>query len=142
MVVDPPDGKLPPLTPAGQHASRTRLKAPRGMERGDTWEDRHIWERCVTRGGMPNALFPRSYNNNIQLFQTPDHVVMLIEQVHEVRVIPLDGRDHPSKHIGQWNGISTGRWGGRHAGRGHLEPGAAGQRAAALVPVRLLGGLR
>ena len=112
MVVDPPDGKLPPLTPAGEHASRTRLKAPRGMERGHTWEDRHIWERCVTRGGMPNALFPRSYNNNIQLFQTPDHVVMLIEQVHEVRVIPLDGRDHPSKQIGQWNGISTGRWEG------------------------------
>jgi hypothetical protein len=112
MVVDPPSGKLPPLTPAGQHASRTRLKAPRGMERGDTWEDRHIWERCVTRGGMPNALFPRSYNNNIQLFQTPDHVVMLIEQVHEVRVIPLDGRDHPSEKIGQWNGISTGHWEG------------------------------
>jgi len=112
MVVDPPDGRLPPLTPAGEHARTTRLKAPRGMERGDTWEDRHIWERCVTRGGMPNAMFPRSYNNNMQVFQTPDHVVMLIEQVHEVRVVPLDGRDHPSDEIGQWNGISTGHFEG------------------------------
>ncbi len=112
MVVDPPDGRLPPKTPAGESASTTRLKAPGGVERGDTWEDRHIWERCVTRGGMPNAMFPRSYNNNIQLFQTPDHVVMLIEQVHEVRVIPLDGRDHPSDKIGQWNGVSTGHFEG------------------------------
>ena len=112
MVVDPPDGRLPPRTPAGEHASRTRLKAPGGMERGDTWEDRHIWERCVTRGGMPNAMFPRSYNNNMHLFQTPDHVVMLIEQVHEVRVVPLDGRDHPSDNIRQWNGVSTGHFEG------------------------------
>ncbi len=112
MVVDPPDGRLPPKTPAGESASTTRLKAPGGVERGDTWEDRHIWERCVTRGGMPNAMFPRSYNNNIQLFQTPDHVVMLIEQVHEVRVVPLDGRDHPSDKIRQWNGVSTGHFEG------------------------------
>ena len=112
MVVDPPDGRYPPLTPAGEHDRMTRLKAPGGAERGDTWEDRHIWERCVTRGGMPNAMFPRSYNNNMQLFQTPDYVVMLIEQVHEVRVVPLDGRDHPSDKIGQWNGISTGHFEG------------------------------
>ncbi|MDP7480559.1 MAG: hypothetical protein QGI10_14950 [Vicinamibacterales bacterium] len=112
MVVDPPDGRLPPKTAAGEYASKTRLKSPGGAERGDTWEDRHIWERCVTRGGMPNAMFPRSYNNNMQVFQTPDHVVMLIEQVHEVRVVALDGRDHPSDKIGQWNGISTGHFEG------------------------------
>ncbi len=110
MIVDPPDGRFPPLTPAGEHASKTRLKAPGGVEHDDTWEDRHIWERCVTRGGLPNAMFPRSYNNNMQVFQAPGYVVMLIEQVHEVRIVPLDGRPHPSENIGQWNGISTGRW--------------------------------
>ena len=78
----------------------------------DTWEDRHIWERCVTRGGMPNAMFPRSYNNNMQVFQTEDHVVMLIEQVHEVRVVPLDGREHPSDKVHGWNGLSTGHFEG------------------------------
>ena len=106
MLVDPADGRFPPLTPAGQKA---RISQPRG---DDTWEDRHIWERCVTRGGMPNAMFPRSYNNNMQLFQTPGWVVMWIEQVHEVRVVPLDGRGAVSPNIGQWNGISRGHFEG------------------------------
>ena len=106
MVVDPPDGRYPPLTPAGELAKNSR---PRG---DDTWEDRHIWERCVTRGGMPNAMFPRSYNNNMQVFQVPGYVVMLLEQVHEVRIVPLDDRQHPPPHVGQWNGVSTGHWDG------------------------------
>ena len=106
MVVDPPDGRFPPLTPAGELAKDSR---PRG---DDTWEDRHIWERCVTRGGMPNAMFPRSYNNNMQVFQAPGYVVMLIEQVHEVRIVPLDDRPHPPSNVGQWNGVSTGHFEG------------------------------
>ena len=106
MLVDPPDGRFPPLTEAGQYA---RDNQPRG---DDTWEDRHIWERCVTRGGMPNAMFPRAYNNNMQVFQAPGVVVMLLEQVHELRVVPLDGRPHIASSIGQWNGDSRGRWEG------------------------------
>ena len=106
MLVDPPDGRFPPLTEAGQYA---RDNQPRG---DDTWEDRHIWERCVTRGGMPNAMFPRAYNNNMQVFQAPGVVVMLLEQVHELRVVPLDGRPHIASNIGQWNGDSRGHWDG------------------------------
>ena len=106
MLVDPPDGRFPPLTPAGKLATKSR---PRG---DDTWEDRHIWERCVTRGGMPNAMFPRAYNNNVQIFQAPGYVVMLLEQVHELRVVPLDARPKLSPNIGQWNGDSRGHWDG------------------------------
>ena len=106
MIVEPPDGRFPPLTPAGQIARGSR---PRG---DDSWEDRHIWERCVTRGGMPNAMFPRSYNNNIQIFQTPDWVAILLEQVHEVRIVPLDDRPPLAADIGQWNGDSRGHWEG------------------------------
>jgi hypothetical protein len=112
MLIDPPSGKFPPLTPAGEQHSKNQLKAPGGMEKDDTWEDRHIWERCVTRGGMPNAMFPRSYNNNMQLFQAPGVVVMLIEQVHEVRVVPIDDRPQVSDKITQWNGLSRGHWEG------------------------------
>ncbi|MCY3845488.1 MAG: hypothetical protein OXH69_18340 [Acidobacteria bacterium] len=106
MIVDPPDGRFPPLTEAGKYA---RDNQPRG---DDTWEDRHIWERCLTRGGMPNAMFPRSYNNNMQVFQVPGYVVMLLEQVHELRVVPLDGRPHIASNIGQWNGDARGHWEG------------------------------
>jgi len=112
MLVDPPNGRFPPLTPEGQKARNEWLKAPGGVELNDTWEDRHIWERCVTRGGMPNAMFPRGYNNNVQIFQAPGYVVMLLEQVHEVRVVPLDGRPPLSQNIGQWNGDSRGHWDG------------------------------
>ena len=106
MLVDPPDGRFPALTTAGEYARDNR---PRG---DDTWEDRHIWERCLTRGGMPNAMFPRSYNNNMQVFQVPGYVVMLLEQVHELRVVPLDGRPHIASNIGQWNGDARGHWEG------------------------------
>ncbi len=82
MIVDPPDGRFPPLTPAGQMAKNNRTRGD------DSWDDRHIWERCVTRGGMPNAMFPRSYNNNIQVFQAPGYVAVLMEQIHETRIIP------------------------------------------------------
>ena len=112
MVVDPPSGRLPPLTPEGQKARNEWLKAPGGVELDDTWEDRHIWERCVTRGGMPNAMFPRSYNNNMQIFQSPGYVVMLLEQVHEVRVVPLDDRPPLASNITQWNGDPRRYWDG------------------------------
>ena len=106
MLVDPSDGRFPPLTSAGELA---RTSQPRGY---DSWEDRHIWERCVTRGGMPNAMFPRSYNNNMQIFQAAGYVVMLLEQVHEVRIVPLDDRQPLPGNIGQWNGDSRGHWDG------------------------------
>jgi len=106
LLVDPPDGRFPPLTTAGQQASATRLRDD------DTWEDRHIWERCVTRGGMPNAMFPRSYNNNFQIFQSPGWVAILHEQVHETRLVPLDERPSVSGNINEWNGVAKGHWEG------------------------------
>ena len=131
MVVDPPEGKFPALTAAGEDARRTRIKAPEGMELDDTWEDRHIWERCVTRGGMPNAMFPRSYNNNMQIFQAPGVVVMLLEQVHELRVVPLDGRPQVSDRVTQWNGLSRGHWEGNTL---VVETANVDSRASALQP--------
>lgn len=131
MLVDPPDGQFPPLTPAGELASETRLKSPAGVELDDTWQDRHIWERCVTRGGMPNAMFPRSYNNNMQVFQAPGYVVMLLEQVHELRVVPLDGRPQVSDRVTQWNGLSRGHWEGDTL---VVETANIDSRASALQP--------
>ena len=106
LLVDPPDGRFPPLTPEGEYAKDNK---PRG---DDTWEDRHIWERCVTRGGMPNAMFPRSYNNNFQILQSPGWVAILHEQVHETRLIPLADMPPVAAAIGEWNGVPRGRWEG------------------------------
>jgi hypothetical protein len=106
MVVDPPDGRFPPLTPAGKEATKSRARG------ADSWEDRHLWERCITRGGMPNAMFPRAYNNNAQIFQTPEYVAILVEQIHETRIIPLDRRPHLPQQVRQWMGDSRGHWEG------------------------------
>ncbi len=104
LVVDPPDGRVPALTVEGQ--KRATARAARGY---DSWEDRSLWERCITRG-LP--MIPGPYNNNYQILQTPGYVVILHEMIHDVRIIPLDGRPHISPAVRQWFGDSRGRWEG------------------------------
>jgi hypothetical protein len=111
LVVDPPNGRLPSLTPEGERRAAA-LRSDGGGERGaDTWEDRNLWERCLTRGGLPRI--PGSYNNNVQIFQTPHHVAILYEMIHETRIIPIDRRPHLGDGIRQWLGDSRGRWEGQ-----------------------------
>lgn len=104
LVVDPPDGRVPPLTPEGQ--KRATERATRGY---DSWEDRNLWERCITRG-LP--MIPGPYNNNYQILQTPGYVVIFHEMIHDARVIPMDGRPHTGPNIRQWFGDARGRWEG------------------------------
>jgi hypothetical protein len=104
LVVDPPDGRVPALTVEGQ--KRATARAARGY---DSWENRSLWERCITRG-LP--MIPGPYNNNYQILQTPGYVVILHEMIHDARIIPLDGRPHISPAIRQWFGDSRGRWQG------------------------------
>lgn len=101
LLVDPPDGRLPPLTPDGLK------REARGT---DSWEDRNLWERCVTRG-LPNAMLPSGYNSNYRILQTPEHVVIRIEML-DTRIISLDERPYVGPHIPQWMGDSRGHWEG------------------------------
>ena len=111
LIVDPSNGKLPPLTAAGaQRAAALTSDLENGERRADSWMDRSLWERCLTRGGLPRI--PGSYNNNIQIFQTPTAVVLHYEMIHEARIIPIDGRPHMSTRLRQWLGDSRGRWEG------------------------------
>jgi hypothetical protein len=113
QVVDPPDGRLPPLTPAGEQARKSRLRGGEFRDKGfDSWEDLHLWERCITKGGMPNIMFPRGYNNNTQIVQAPGLVTLYHEMIHEVRIIPLDGRPHIPGSVRQWVGDGRGHWEG------------------------------
>lgn len=112
LIVDPKDGRIPPLVPAAQERAdaRARDRAKQGSDPADSWLDRTLWERCATRG-MPNTMLPTAYNNNLQIFQSRDHVVVLMEMIHEARIVPLDGRPHVG--IPRWLGDSRGRWDGQ-----------------------------
>lgn len=107
LVVDPPDGRIPALTPDGSRRAADIAARLRGTTNGP--EDRNLAERCITRGAPK---LPGGYNNNVQIVQTPSYVAILQEMIHEVRIIPLDGRAHLPSGIGQWLGDSRGRWEG------------------------------
>jgi hypothetical protein len=111
LVIDPPDGKVPPLTPEAQKRQDASAEARKLRGPADNPEDRNLWEQCITRG-MPTVMLPQVYNSNYQIFQTPDHVVILAEMIHDARIIPLAGRPHLPSHLRQLMGDSIGRWDG------------------------------
>ena len=120
LIVDPPDGRLPPLADGAtrQVGSLTREvpgERPVRYRSGgiglDGPEDRALGERCLVGFNSGPPMMPSGYNNNMQLFQTPDHVVVLNEMVHDSRIIPLDGRPHLTG-IRQWAGDARGHWDG------------------------------
>ena len=110
LIVDPPDGRIPPLTPEARKRLEAREAARAHRGEGDSWLDRNSWERCVTRT-LPLAMLS-TYNSNYQIIQSPDYVVVLLEMIHEARIIPLDGRAPLGKGVPQWLGSSRGRWEG------------------------------
>jgi hypothetical protein len=111
LIVDPSDGRIPPLTPAAQAKAAARRADASKRGAADDPEIRTTWERCITRG-LPEGVLPAGYNNNIQIFQSPGYVVIVMEMIHDARIIPLDGRPHLPKGSGQWMGDSRGRWEG------------------------------
>jgi hypothetical protein len=111
LVVDPPDGRIPPLTPAAQERTAAR-QAYLGDHPADSWEDRSIAERCILGFNTGPPMAPSAYNNVFQLFQTPDYVVILNEMVHDARIVPLDGSAHLPQQMRQWHGDARGRWDG------------------------------
>ena len=104
-MVDPPTGRVP-LT---KWAEQTRDYGLAHV--ADSWEYQTTWDRCITRG-FPAGMFPAGYNNAYQILQTPGYVVIRYEMIHEVRVIPVDGRAHLPETVRQWNGDPRGHWDG------------------------------
>jgi hypothetical protein len=111
LIVDPPDGKIPALTPEGQARAAARRAASSAHGPADSPEDRNLWERCITRG-LPEGVLPAGYNNNIQIQQSAGHVVLAMEMIHDARIVPLDGRPHLPGAVRQWMGDSRGHWEG------------------------------
>jgi hypothetical protein len=113
LVVDPPDGKIPPLTPEAQRRIAERAAARKASGRGpaDSYTDRSLYDRCITRG-LPGSMMPAIYGNQYQIVQAPGYVAILYEMIHETRVIPLDGRTTVGKAITQDMGDARGHWEG------------------------------
>jgi hypothetical protein len=115
LIVDPPNGRLPALTPEEQNlrkAARNGRGFP-GEWRGeaDKPDDLNIYYRCITRGVL-GSMIPVVYNNGNQILQAPGYVVLRNEMIHESRVIPLDGRPHAGPNIRMYLGDSRGHWEG------------------------------
>ena len=111
LVVDPEDGRLPPMTDDGaRRAEEWRTKAAPTYPYAGV-EDFRPYDRCISRGVLGSA-FPNVYASVIGILQTPGFVIINHEMVHETRVIPLDGRPHIASGIRQWMGDSRGRWDG------------------------------
>jgi len=111
LIVDPPDGRIPPLTPAAQKKLDAEV-AHSSLHAADGPEDRPLAERCILWPTAGPPMLPGPYNNNYQIVQAPGYVVIQVEMIHETRIIPTDGRPHLPPGIRQWMGDSRGHWEG------------------------------
>ncbi len=111
LIIDPPNGRLPELTEEGE----ARARINRGsftVEFPESYTDLNSYDRCIQGFNAGPPITPAAYNQNVQIFQTPDQLVMLTEMVHTARIIPLDGQPHLDDRVQQWSGDSRGHWEG------------------------------
>ena len=113
FVTDPPDGKIPPMTPRAQARNQARAndRIALGPDPADSIEDRSLYDQCISRG-LPGSMMPAPYGNSYQIIQAPGYVAIRYEMVHETRVIPLDRRPHLNPELQQWMGDGRGHWEG------------------------------
>jgi hypothetical protein len=111
IVVDPVDGRVPPLTPDAEkrQARRPNPMGSFGAGPFNRPEDFSLYDRCITRG-LPAVMFPAIYNNNTRIVQSPGYVALTYEMIHETRVIPLDGRPFLSSRLRGYLGDARARW--------------------------------
>jgi hypothetical protein len=113
MIVDPPDGKVPPLTPEAQQRQQAAAEARKRNTRGpaDSYTDRSLYDRCITRG-FPSSGMPTIYGNSSQIVQGPGYVAITYEMIHDTRLIPVVPVTQIGKTIRSDMGYSRGRWQG------------------------------
>jgi len=116
LIVDPPDGRIPPtlpLSPEREKVRAARAGANTRFNAGlpENYRDFSLPVRCIIRTDSPPYL-PTIYNNDFQIFQSPGYVVIAPEMIHSARIIPLDARPHLGKNLRQWLGDTRGHWEG------------------------------
>src|SRR5438552_4189607 len=110
LVIDPPDGRIPPLTQQAQKRIAALDDVNQRLAEGP--EDRPLSERCIVRPNSGPPMTPTGYNNNFQLILAPGYIVIFNEQIHDARIVPMDGRPHLPQSVRQWMGDSRGHWEG------------------------------
>ena len=111
LVSDPPDGRIPALTPAAQQRAAARAAARSTRGAADSYEDRSLYDRCITRG-LVGSMLPVIYGNSFQFVQGPGFVAIRYEMIHETRVIPLSPRPHVSSKLHTFMGDPRGHFEG------------------------------
>jgi hypothetical protein len=111
LIVDPADGRTPPLTAEAQKRAQDRAAARKGRGPADSWTDRSMYDRCISRG-LPGSMMPAIYGNSYEITQAPGIVAIRYEMIHETRIIPLDGRAAPPKSLRSFMGFARGRFEG------------------------------
>ena len=110
LIVDPPNGRIPPLTPEAQKRAAAAAQARRGRGPADSVEDLGLGVRCLQFPTAGPPMLPAMYNNNVHIVKTRQYVALVNEMIHDVRIVPMDGRPHG--RIRQWLGDSRGHWDG------------------------------
>jgi hypothetical protein len=113
LIVDPPDGRIPPLTAEAlkRVADLTEAKKQMGGPY-DAVQNMDFDDRCIMMAGTVPPMLSPGYMSNYQIVQAPGYVMILVERLHDARIIPVDGRPHPPASVRQWIGTSRGRWEG------------------------------
>jgi len=111
LVIDPADGRIPPTTPDAQKRAADRAARRAGRGPADSYEDRSLYDQCITRG-LPGSMTPAIYGNSYQIHQGQGWVAIRYEMIHEARIIPLDNRPHVGKDIALDVGDARGHWEG------------------------------
>ena len=113
MIVDPPDGRLPPVNAEGRRVAAERAEAQARLGgRWDSAEANQLDDRCIMMRGVGPPMMPSGYNANYHIVQAAGHVMVLSEMIHDARIIPLDDPAAPPGGVQQWIGLSRGRWEG------------------------------
>ena len=111
LVSDPQDGKVPPQVDEARQRTASRAAAPKGRGPADSYIDRSLYDRCITRG-IPGSMMPAIYGNSYHIHQSPGYVTITYEMVHDTRVIPIAAGPHVSSTIRQYVGDARGHWEG------------------------------
>src|SRR5690606_14316323 len=111
LIIDPPNGKMPPLTEAGEALAATRTAGTYSAGPFDDFDDFSLYDRCITRGPL-GSILPAIYGNGVRIAQAPDHVAVSSEMIHETRIIRLGDAEPLDDEVRQLVGSSRGYWEG------------------------------